>query len=236
MASTAIETDDPRRSPTPVWLLGFLILGGAAVLGLPEIAAELPHPGRTEQAQYATTCLGLLLLAGIYVYLVARSVGLDRAWVSWTLLYTAGLLIVKFILSPTSFQRTPGTSLQGFVTTGIVVMPLYLAALVLIRQIARHNSGSWRISSKLGVAGALAAAAVATRLVVAFVLGTAAEYTDDLLGVGLILPAVVAIAAYAVMESFDRAGVNLESAFRVGLALVVSTHLLWALYMYRLFS
>jgi hypothetical protein len=101
--------------------------------------------------------------------------------------------------------------------------------------LAGRKGDEWRWSSKASMAAALAVLAVGTRLVVAFVLGSGSEYVDDLTGVGLVLPLVVVLASLAVMESFDRGRSSLTEAFRVSLALVVVQHLLWIVYMYRLF-
>ena len=234
MTSTAVE----RRGlvPAPGALLGFLVLGALAVFALPEVADNLPHPGRVEQARYATTCFGVLVLTGLYVYAVASSrPQLDRTWVAWTLLYAMGVVIVKFILSPNAFQKSTETTLNEFVTTGMLVMPLYLAAFGLMYHLARRRREGWSLSSKLAVAMSLAVAAVATRFLVSLILGSADEYLDGLIGAGLILPVVVAVASFAVMESFDRAGPSLKSALGLGIALVIAHHLLWMVFMFRVF-
>ncbi|MFN2525480.1 MAG: hypothetical protein ABR505_04360 [Actinomycetota bacterium] len=234
----ASATVERRQSPLPApgAFLIFLVLGVGAVLTLPAVADAIPHPGRPEQAQYAATCLGVLTSTCIYVYLVARGNSvLGRAWISWTLVYGGALAIVKFILSPTAFQTSSGASLGAFVGAGLVVMPLYLGALGLMYVLAVRRRGEWPFSSKLGVGVGLALVAVATRFVVAFFLGTSTQYLEDLVGVGLILPLVVCLASLAVMESFDRARASLRTALNVGIAVVIAQHLLWTIYMYRLF-
>jgi hypothetical protein len=237
MVSSAGGTRAAGALLAPWGFLGFLLLGVVAVLALPQIGDDLPHFGRDDQAQYAATCLGVLVVTGAYLYLVALSRPVtDRGWLVPTLVYVAGLVTVKFILSPTAFQKSSGGSLGGFVTAGIVVMPLYIAALGLMYLLALRKRGEWTFSSRLGIAVAFAAAAVITRLLVASFLGTASEYLDDLIGAGLVLPMVVAVASLAVMESFDRAGTFLKDLLYVGIALVVAHHLLWIVYMDRLFS
>lgn len=234
MTSRAAETKG--FVPEPGAFLGFLVLGVLAAWVLPEVGDNLPLPGRAEHARHATTCLGVLVLTGLYVYVVARTrPHLDRTWLAWTLLYGVGLAIVKFILSPDAFQKSTETTLGEFVTTGMLVMPLYLAAFGLMYLLANRRGDDWSLTSKVGVAAGLAVTAVATRLLVSVILGTADEYLEDLLGVGLILPLVVAAASFAVMESFDRAGPSLKSALGVGIALVIGHHVLWVTYMYRLF-
>jgi hypothetical protein len=236
MADRANASMDRVFIPAPAALLAFLSLGFLAVVTLPNIADDLPHPGRVEQAQYAITCLGLIVLTGAYVYTVTRAQPkLDRAWMLWTLLYGAGLLIVKFILSPTAFQKSADTSLGEFVTSGLVVVPLYVAAFGYLYLLARRRSENWSLRARLGVAATLAIVAVATRIVIALIVGTAPEYMEDLIGPGLVLPAVVAAASLALMQSFVLAGRHLKSALGVGLTLVIGHHLLWTVYMYQLF-
>jgi hypothetical protein len=237
MATATVEPRGSGLVPAPAAFLGFLALGVLAILALPGIADDLPHPGRIEQAQYALTCLGVLVATSVYVCTVARTQPvLDLAWISWTLLYGAGLVIVKFILSPTAFQKSSGTSLDAFVTSGMLVMPLYIAAFVFMYRLADRRGGNWLLSSRFGVASGLAIVAVTTRLVVALILGTASEYLDGLVGTGLVLPLVVATASFAVMNSYESSGPALKSALRVGIGLIVGQHLLWVTYMYRLFS
>lgn len=223
--------------PAPGALLGFLILGGLAVWALPELAKELPHPGRTEQARYAAACLGVLILTGAYASVVATTQrDLDRAWMIPTVIYGAGLAIVKFILSPTAFELSTGTSLGGFVTAGLAVMPVYIAAMALIYTLADRRKGRWSLSSRVGLSVGFAVAAVVTRFLVAMVLGTADQYLDDFFWRGLVLPLVVAIASFAVSASFDRSGSALRQALHTGFVVIVTHHLLWILYMYLLFA
>lgn len=214
-----------------------MALGLLVVVTLPTLAYHVPHPGRIGQAQYSATAAGVLALTAIYVYVVAKTQpALDKTWMSWTLLYGSGLVIVKFLLSPAAFERSSTTSLVAFVSSGLAVMPLYLAALALLHVLVGRSEGKWSLPSKLGTAAGLALGAVVTRLVVAFILGTASEYIENLFGIGLIMPAVVAIASFAVMGSFEAAGHSLRFGLGVGVAMVVSQHLLWVVFMYRVFS
>jgi hypothetical protein len=229
---------DARAGPLPaLWgFLGFLLLGILAVLTLPQIADHLPHFGRAEEARFATTCLGLLALTVAYLYFLALTRPVrERAWLAPTLIYFAGLVIIKFILSPTAFQKSSGASLGGFVTAGIVVMPLYIGGLGLMYSLAVRKQKAWTFSSRLRLAVGFAVAAIVARLVVALILGTASDYLGDLVGAGLILPVVVAAASLAVMESFERAGSFRKELLYLGTAVVLADHLLWIVYMNRLF-
>ena len=237
MASSAVEPRKGNLVPASWALLGFLILGALAVWALPEIAEDLPHPGRPEQARYAAACLGVLILTGAYISVVATTHrDLDRAWMIPTVVYAAGLAIVKFILSPTAFELSTGTSLDGFVTAGLAVMPLYIAATLLIYSLADRRKGRRSLSSRVGLSVGFAVAAVVTRLLVALILGTADQYLDDFFWRGLVLPLVVAIASFAVSLSFDLSGSALRQVLRMGVAVIVIHHLLWVLYMYILFA
>jgi hypothetical protein len=237
MASSAAEPRMGNFVPAPGALFGFLILGGLAVWALPEIAEDLPHPGRLEQARYASACLGVLILTGAYITVVSTTErDLDRAWMIPTVVYAAGLAIVKFILSPTAFELSTGTGLGGFVTAGLVVMPLYIAAMVLIYSLAGRRRGRWSLSSRVGLSVGFAVGAVVTRLLVALILGTADQYLDDFIWQGLVLPLIVAIASFAVSLSFDLSGSAMRRALHAGLAVIVTHHLLWVLYMYLLFA
>lgn len=215
---------------------GFAVLGALAVLVLPEIADDLPHPGRDDQARYAMTCLGVVIATAAFVYAFAAALGggLERAWVP-TVTYGSGLAIVKFILSPTAFSKSSGVSLGEFVASGLAVLPVYLAAIAFLYSAASRALGEWPVASKLRLAVLLAVIAVATRYGVSLVLGTGSDYLRSLVGTGLVLPVVVAGASFAVMESFDRARLSLKLALAEAVLLVLVHHVLWIVYMYRLF-
>jgi hypothetical protein len=237
MASTPGRARQTDAVPEPWALLALLVVGTAAVIALPSLAVHLPRPGRPEQAQYAATSLGVFALTAGYVYAVAHRRGFDRVWIATTLAYDAALVVVKFILSPTAYEKSPDTSLSSFTAAGLVVMPLYIAALGVIYIVATRRRGSWEWSSKAGLAVGLAAIAVAARLASAFALGTTSTYVHDVFkGPGILLPTLVIVASLAVMGSFERAGDAVQAAFGVGVVLVLVEHALWLAYMYRLFS
>lgn len=237
VASTADRSNGRGLVPAPEWVLGLAALGSLAVMTLPELAKSLPHPGQTRQAQYAATCLGTVVLSSGYAWAVARvHQQLDRSWVASTCIYATGLAIVKFIMSPISFDKSSEITLGEFVAAGLAVVPLYLAALGVVYVSASRQRGVWPSASKLRLAGLLALLAVATRFLVALVLGTASEYLESLAGAGLVLPVVIVVGSLAVMESFDRAGPLLKAALRVSVVIVVVQHAMWVVYMYRLFQ
>ena len=237
MASAPEAASKIELLPEPLALVGLLVAAVAAALLLPALAPHVPHPGTAEHAKYALTGAGVLALSTAYLFAVARRESLDRTWLVLTFAFGAGLVIVKFVLSPSAFSRVPGKSLGSFAAAGIIVMPLYIAALYGIYAIARRRSGGWSFTSKAVLAIGLAVVAVLTRFVASAALGTASRYTHDLShGSALLLPAFVIVASLAVMGSFDRAGPALQTAFSVSVALVLIMHVTWVVYMYRLFS
>jgi hypothetical protein len=237
MGSTADAGDKRELVAAPVALAGVVALGVLAVIFLPDVVDDLPLPGKVVQARYAAACSAVITLTALYVVAVAITrPGLDRKWIAWTTGYGSALAFVKFMLSPIAFSKSSETSLGGFVTAGLLVLPLYLAALGAMYALAARRRDGWAWGSKIGFALLLAVVAVAARLLVSLVLGTSSDYLDDLIGVGLILPIVVAAASIAVMESFSRARPRPAEAFRVSIVLVLVQHVLWTVYMYRLFA
>jgi len=237
MATARDAARDSALAPEPFGLVAVFITGLAAVLFLPTLATHLPHAGGVDQARWALTGLGVLILLAAYVALVGLRRGFSRSWAAWTCAYGAGLVIVKFILSPSAFSKTHGKSLSAFVTTGIVVMLLYGAALIVIEVVAGRHLAGWSVGSKVGLAVILAAAAVGARLASAVILGTTSTYLHGLSrGSGFVLPAVVVLASIAVMQSYQAAGPRLKEAFSVSVVLVITWHALWVVYMYRLFG
>lgn len=236
MAAGAAEVGRRSGAVALGALAGSIALGAVAVLLLPEVAGDVPHPGSDEQARYALTGFGVAAVTAVFVYALAavRRGGLEHAWQP-AAAYGCGLAAVKFVLSPTAFRESAGVTLDSFVVSGVAVVPVYLGAIAFLYALASRRSGEWPVASKLRIAVLLGALAVATRFVAALALGTASEYVRDLAGSGLILPAVVALASVAVMEAFDRSHPSLRVALAEAVAIVVVHHALWVVYMYRLF-
>jgi hypothetical protein len=235
MAATSADVTKDQLVPEPGALIGFIALGIAAVVVLPRIATDLPHLGRPEQAQRALTALGVLASTAAYLFAAARSrAALGVRWLPPTLAYALGLVIVKMILSPEAFRATNGASLTSFLTTGLAFVPLYLGALLVMYRAVERGSAATR-GGRTAVALALAVVAVGARLLAALVLGNASEYLGDLLGRGLVFPVVVAVASFAVLESFVRAGRAAGDSLKVAIAVVLVHHVVWVVYMIRLF-
>ena len=236
MAAGAAEVGRRGSASALGALAGSIVLGVVAVLLLPEIAGDIPHPGTDEQARYALTGLGVAAVTVTFVYALGavRRGGLERAW-QFTAAYGCGLAAVKFVLSPTAFRESTDVTLGSFVVSGVAVVPVYLGAIAFLYVLASRRSGEWPVASKLRVAVLLGVLAVATRYVAALALGTGSEYARDLAGSGLVLPVVVALASMAVMEAFDRSRPSLRMALAEAVAIVVVHHALWVVYMYRLF-
>jgi hypothetical protein len=214
----------------------FVALGVFAVVFLPDAAEDFPHPGRDDQASYALAALGVTVATAAFAYssAAARDRGFERAWL-FTVAYGTSLAVVKFILSPIAFSKMSDTSLGEVVTSGLAVVPVYLGAIAFLFSVAVRRTGEWPVASKLRVAALLGVLAVGTRYAVSLALGTASEYLRSLVGTGLVLPVVAALAAWAVMEAFDRSRPAVRAALFEAVAIVLVHHGLWIVYMYRLF-
>lgn len=226
--------------PAPAALAAIAVAGVAGVLVLPEVAPALPRGGDPEPnaTQLAITSAGLLALTATYLYLAAREASLDTAWLVLAFTYNAAIVVVKFILSPASFHQTPESELTDYLAVGLAVMLLYGAGLIAVFLVARRQraAGSWSSTAKAGLVVALVLFAMASRYIAAVVLGEAAsDYLDRVFsGTGWWLPAFIAAASLAAVAAFERA-TDLPAALRVGLALIVLYHVLWAIFMLRLF-
>lgn len=236
MAARALEARRGNGTAVSVALTAFVALGAVAVLFLPDVVDDVPHPGRDDQAGYALAGLGVAIAtaAFVYAFAAAGTEALERATLP-AIAYGTGLAIVKFVLSPVAFSKSPGVSLGEFVTSGLVVVPVYLAVIAFLYSLAARKAGEWPFASKLRVALLLGALAVATRYAVSLVLGTASEYLRSLPGTGLVLPVVATLAALAVMQAFDRSRPSVRAALFQAVAIVIVHHALWVVYLYRLF-
>jgi len=245
------ETRATSVVPAPWALAGLAAVGAVAVVGLPSLAGVLPRGADPEPnaAQFAVTALGMVLLTAGYLAVVVWTTGLSKAWAALALAYNFGIVVAKFILSPRSFRNTTGTTLSQFLVVGLVIMVFYGAALWAISAVAlRHrHPRAWPWTSKALVVAGVLAFAMASRYLAVLAIGTrTAEYLRRVFGgSGLFLPVVVVVAAILAVESFDQApapreagedGAAVRASLRIGLALVLVYHGLWALYMNRLFS
>jgi hypothetical protein len=236
--------------PAPAALAAVAFLGLIAVLRLPELASLLPYGDRPEpnEAQLAITSLGLIALTAAYLYVAWNAVGLSRAWAVLVLAYNSAIVVAKFILSPAALHDAPGTTLAQHVWVGMAVLVLYVAGLGTVYAVALRSGAprTWSWSSKAVVVVGLLAFALVSRYVVALVLGrAAADYLRDVfLGAGLLLPAMIGVAALAAVQAFDRAAhpapgldpaASLRTTLAIGLALLAVYQGLWVVYMLRLF-
>lgn len=219
----------------PWWLAALAVAGFVGVLGLPALGYHLPAFGSTQHARWAATCVGVFVLVWGFLYLIARGASFDRRALPWVGGFNAAVIVVKFALSPSAFERRAGSSLSSFVGIGVAVLPLYVAAIYVSYLVAsrRPLSGLARTSLGLGIA----AVAVLVRFGASVALGTRASYVHDLgTGRALILPALVFVASMAVLESYRRANGRMGSVVALLVVLVVVEHLWWVAYMYGLFS
>ena len=235
MATQHRPAQPSSAAAEPLGLVLACAAGLLAVLFLPRLAPHLPHPGRTDQARWALTATGILVILVAALIVVGSSRGFSRAWMAWTSPFALGLTVVKFVLSPSAYSRSD-KSLNGFVASGLVAMLLYEAALLAIAGAAQRSRPSWALRSKISLAVALAGVAVGARFIAASALGTTSAYAHSWSrGTALLLPAVVIVAAIAVMQSFQEAGERLRAALSISIGVVLATHALWVVYMYRLF-
>lgn len=236
--------------PAPWALLGFVLLGTAAVLDLPSLGARLPAGDRGDPtaAQAAATGAAVLLFTAGYLALARATEGLARRWATLTFAWCSGIALIKFGVSPASFDNAPGTTLAEYVRIGIVVMLLYCAALWAVYSVARRNRHPrrWSLESKLGLLAGIVAFALVSRYLAALALGTGSgtgEYLARVFGAtGLFLLVLLAAVTALAIESFDTlarvddAAGALRSGLVAGVAVVVTYHGLWALFMVRQFG
>lgn len=234
--------------PAPWALLGFALLGVAAVLDLPSLGRNLGIGDSAEPsaAPAALTGAAILLFTAGYLMVAAVAEGLPRKWVGLTFGYCSGIAVIKFGVSPASFENAPGTGLVDYLKIGVIVMLLYCAGLWAIQAGASRNRHprQWSLQSKLTLLAGLVVFALVSRYLAALALGTGADdyLTEVFGGTGWLLFVLLAVVSAVAIESFDIAGRGenatrrLRSALLVGLAVVVTYHGLWALFMVRQFD
>jgi hypothetical protein len=228
MQAGGVTEGDRSRVLAPLAALVVLALG--AVWALPSLGASLPWETDPEPnaTQLATSTFGLVVLTAGCLWMVARATAWPTRPAVLTFAYLAAIATVKFILSPASFHNTEDAELATYLWLGLVVMVIYLIALAGLYRMAGR-------SRAVTLAAALVFA-VASRYLAALVLGRdVGDYLGDVFGAGgLWLLALLGGAALAAVESFRQPRAALS--FRIGAAVIVGYHGLWALYMLRLFD
>ena len=122
-----------------------------------------------------------------------------------TFAYLAGIGIAKFVLSPASFHNEADAELSGYLVLGAGVMVLYLAALgTLYRLTERSGERDWPGAWVVGAVAGVLVFALASRYVVAIVLGRdLGDYLADVFRGGRVwLPVLLAGATVAAIGSF----------------------------------
>jgi hypothetical protein len=226
-AGSVTKGDQQRTLPV---LAALVLLGLGAVWALPSLGASLPWETDPEPnaTQLATSALGIVVLTAICLWLLTRTTGWPTRPAALTFAFLAAIATVKFILSPASFHNTDDAELSTYLWLGFVVMVIYLIALAGLYRAAGR--------SKAVTLPAVLVFAAASRYLAALVLGgDVGDYFDDVFGAGgLWLLALLGGAAYAAVESFRQPRRDLS--LRIGGAVIVVYHGLWALYMLRLFD
>jgi hypothetical protein len=224
--------------------------GAAAVWVLPAVATVLPRGSdpQPNPMQFALTATGLIIISAAYLFFISAITAMDRSWFGLALGYNACLIMIKFILSPSSFRKAHAAPLGRYLAVGLLVMGFYILGLWAIGAVARRHlpPNKWSWASKIGLAVGVAVAASLIRYVAAVAAGTSPPgLPGSLIGVRLLMPAVIAVACVVIIEMFDRTArprvavegsTAIELTVRVGVALIVAYHLLWALYMLKLFG
>jgi hypothetical protein len=245
---------DARAFVPPGWALAaFVLLGLLAVHFVPGLASAFPRGDEPEPnpTQLALTALAVVVLTAAYLSVLNRpAAGWTVAALALVFGYNAGIVVLKFVLSPAAYHNSPDTTLGEYLWIGLGVMVIYGAGLLGVHAVARRNRApaTWSWASKLTVVAGVLVFALLSRLVAAVILGRATE--DYLRGVfrggGWWLPAMVVGVTMLAVEAFDRAGhavadgdqaaVRLRAALLVGLTLIVLYHGLWVAFMVRLFG
>lgn len=132
-------------------LMIFSLAGGAAVLILPAIA-HVFGGDQPNLIQVSITGIVLIALTSILLNYSAKVIGLGSAWVSLALIYNALIIIIKFILSPSSLYSQTivqsealsithfdpnNISSYGFIAAGVA--GLYIGVFAAIYSVYRRK-------------------------------------------------------------------------------------------------
>lgn len=248
---------DPAQLRRPPWPTAFewwfpvalVLIALAAVLFLPDLRLGLggaSHRFR-QSVQFALTSLAVIACTAAYLWSISRTTPLGWRWFAMALGFSALVVTVKFVLSPSAYRISGGESLADDVAVGLVVMVFYLLAPSLLFLVARGReaSGPWSWPVRVLLFCAIVSLAVIARFVAVPIVGApASEYLDHVFsGAGLILPVAIGLMAFLLIASFERAmtasqpsdfpGVTVT--FTAASGLIVAYHALWIIFMQRTF-
>lgn len=133
-----------------VALLIFTLVGSLAVAFLPRVASTFGASNAPSLLQLAFTGIFLIIATTILLWYAAKTIGLGRGWFLLALAYNSLIILIKFVLSPSSlYQQTyrldalsfdfnPNVQ-GGYIWVGALVLLLYAGAFAIIYAVYRKK-------------------------------------------------------------------------------------------------
>lgn len=226
---------------------------GAFALGILVAVLVLPALGGLFGAGENRPALPVLLLtwiavaavSGAYLFPISVVLGFPRDWFRFGLSCLAALELILFVLTPLSLS---GRNL-GPVEYAVVALVSLILALLVFGQIAKAARtglppGAWPVKSKVTLAAIAGGAGLLASLLTSLLTGESpatTAFSDET----LLTVLAAALSAFSLTEALDRAtrppmvaveGRSLiAGTIRIGVALLLVLHLLWLLYVSRIF-
>lgn len=233
--------------PVPRMLGAFALGGLLAAVAVPALGGVLSD--RTDGPSVlvlVATWLVMTTVSGAYLFPMSVVLGFRRDWYRFGLGCLALLELILFVLIPLSLTGEEDLGTAGHAGIGVASL---LLALVVFGQIAKAARryvalNCWPVQAKGAMAAVAAVAGLLAQVVTALLLGNdpvEAVLTTE--GISIVLAS--ALSGLSLAEGLDRAtrpplvaveGKSLVAkTVRIGVGLLLALHLIWFLYLGRIF-
>ena len=228
-------------------LAAFFVGGLIAAVAIPAIggllsdATDSPSP-----LVLFATWLAVTVISGAYLFPMSVVLGFRRDWYRFGLGCLALLELILFVLIPLSLAGQDDLGTAGHAGVGVASLLLSLVVFGQIAKAARkYVAGSgWPAQVKGAIAGVAAVAGLLAQVVTAILLGN--DPAGSVLSrEGVAVLVASALSGLSLAEGLDRAtrpplaaveGRSLVAqTIRVGVGLLLALHLIWFVYLWRLF-
>ncbi|HEX2148866.1 MAG TPA: hypothetical protein VHI31_01635 [Actinomycetota bacterium] len=240
-------SDTNSAVPVPRMLAAFFVGALLAAVAIPAIGELLSGAtGSPSPAVMFATWLAVTIISGAYLFPMSVVLGFRRDWYRFGLGCLALLELILFVLIPLSLAGQDDLGTAGHAGVGVASL---LLALVVFGQIAKaarkYVAGNgWPVRAKAAMAGVAAVAGLLAQVVTAILLGNdPAGSALSIEGVAILVAS--ALSGLSLAEGLDRAtrpplvaveGRSLVAkTIRVGVGLLLALHVVWFVYLWRLF-
>jgi hypothetical protein len=232
--------------PVPRMLGAFAVGGLAAAVALPAIGGLFSGDARGPSTPVlVATWLAMAIISGAYLFPMSVVLGFRRDWYRFGLGCLALLELILFVLLPLSLAGEENLGPLEYAAVGIASLLLALVVFGQISKAARKfvAGSGWPVQAKLAMAAIAAVAGLLAQAVSLSLLGDSVVTLLSVEGISILVAS--ALSGLSLAEALDRStraplvaveGRSLiAKTIRVGVGLLLALHLIWFVFLWRIF-